>query len=273
MVNLCISMHIHIYTISTVSPFCPPSLLDEPHCPWIIALTTAANALFVYHLLLEKDFSAILLGHILVDEGICFCTLQSLPNLSIPPSIKNVCAVIPIHIKDYSFKVSNYHSYVQEQVRLLSSPWGCAALLEGGIIGWIAKEHLGHDSVALGSSSAVTIHHQGFSFTDAAGITYWDDRLTDDEICMICGVYCYTGIMPLPNFIYLLLILSQVMVLNCQMFLGGLLLFIGITTMPTASIGGTGLSGMKFGTKNEWQTFFQLKGMVFHLHNLPGRPN
>ena len=92
----------------------PPSLLDEPQCPWIIALTTAADALFVYRLLLEKDLSAILLGHILVDEGIRFCTLQPLPNLSIPPSIKNVHAVIPIHIKDYSFKVSDYHSYVQE---------------------------------------------------------------------------------------------------------------------------------------------------------------
>ena len=91
-----------------------PSLLDEPQCPWIIALTTAANALFVYRLLLEKDFSAILLGHILVDEGIRFHTLQPLPNLSIPPSIKNVRAVIPIRIKDYSFKVSDYHSYVQE---------------------------------------------------------------------------------------------------------------------------------------------------------------
>ena len=88
-------------------------------------------------------------------------------------------------------------------------------LLEGGIIGQIAKEHLGHDSMALGPSTTVTIHHQGFSFTDAASVIYWDDKLTDDEIHMICGVYhCYTGITPLINFICLLLILSQVMVLN-----------------------------------------------------------
>ena len=107
----------------------PPSLLDESQCPWIIALTTAADALFVYCLLLEKDFSAILLRHILVDEGIRFRTLEPLPNLSIPPSIKNVHAVIPIRIKDYSFKVSDYHSYVQERARLLSSPQGHAALL------------------------------------------------------------------------------------------------------------------------------------------------
>ena len=49
---------------------------------------------------------------------------------------------------------------------------------------------------------------------DAAGVIYWDDQLTDDEIHMICGVYhCYTGITSLPNFIYLLLILSQGMIL------------------------------------------------------------
>ena len=232
--------------------FGPPSLLDELHCPWTIALTTAADALFVYHLLLEKDFSAILLGHILVD---CWWRhslphLQHLSNLSVPSSIRTVHAVTPIHVKDYRFKVSNYHSSRT-----------CSA-----VRGQIAKEHLGHNSMALGPSSAVTIHCQGFSFMDAAGVTYWDDQLTDDEICMICGVYhCYTGITSLPNFIYFLLISSQIMVLNCQMFLGGLLLSIGITTRPMASIGDTGLSGMKFGTKNEWQTFFQLKGLVFLL--------
>jgi hypothetical protein len=68
------------------------------------------------------------------------------------------------------------------------------ALLEGGLIGQIAKEHLGHHSAALGPSSAVTNHRQGFSVMDTAGITYWDDRLTDDEIHLICGMYhCYTG--------------------------------------------------------------------------------
>ena len=95
-------------------------------------------------------------------------------------------------------------------MRLLSSPQGHAALLEGGIIGQIAKEHLGHNSAALGPSSAVMIYCQGFSFMDAAGVMYWDDQLTDDEIHMICSVYhCYTGITSLPNFIYLLLLLSR----------------------------------------------------------------
>ena len=92
----------------------PPSLLEEPHCPWMIALTTAADALFVYCLLLEKDFSAILLGYILVDEGICFHSLQPLPSLPVPLSIRTVYAVAPICVRDYQFKLSDYHTYVQE---------------------------------------------------------------------------------------------------------------------------------------------------------------
>ena len=54
----------------------PPALRDEPHCPWTLALTTAADALFVYRLLIEKDFSAISLAYILIDKGIRYLTLQ-----------------------------------------------------------------------------------------------------------------------------------------------------------------------------------------------------
>jgi hypothetical protein len=172
----------------------PSSLRDEPHSSWTIALTTARDALFVYRLLMEKDFSAISLAYILIDEGIRFLTLQPMLPVSIPSSIRTVRTIIPIRVKDYSFNESDYHSYVRERARLLSSPRGRAALLQGGIIGRIAKEHLGHDSAALGPSSAITVHRQGFSFTDSAGTTYWDDKLMDDEIRNISGSYrCYTG--------------------------------------------------------------------------------
>jgi hypothetical protein len=193
-------------TLSTIIPkksdsfffVSPPALQEEPSCPWIIALTTAADALFVYRLLLEKDFSAISLGYLLVDEGMRFRTLLCLPRLSIPSSIKTVHAVIPIRVKDYEFNASDYHSYVQERTRLLSSPRGRAALLEGGIVGRIAKEHLGHDCAALGPSSAVTVRRDGFSFEDATNGTYWDDALSKEEIHIVCGLYrCYTGMTPL----------------------------------------------------------------------------
>jgi hypothetical protein len=170
----------------------PSNLRDEPHYSWTIALTTAADALFVYRLLMEKDFSAESLAYVLIDEGIRFLTLKPLLP-TIQTSLGTARALIPIRVKDYIFNESDYHSYVRERARFLSSPRGRAALLEGGIIGRIAKEHLGHDRAALGPSTAVTVHRQGFSFY-CAGTTYWDDRLTDDEIHNICGSYrCYTG--------------------------------------------------------------------------------
>jgi hypothetical protein len=174
--------------------FLHSSALREPNGPWIIALTTAADALFVYRLLVRKDFSVVSLGELLINEGICFHTLQPLPHLSVKSNISTVRSLIPIRVNDYKFNLHDYHAYIQERARILSSPRGRAALLEGGLIGRIAKEHLGHHSAALGPSSAVTNHRQGFSVTDTPGITYWDDRLTDDEIHLICGMYhCYTG--------------------------------------------------------------------------------
>jgi hypothetical protein len=168
-------------------------LRDEPHFSGTIALTTAADALFVYRLLTEKEFSGLSLIFLLIDEGIRFLTLKPLLP-TIQTTVRTTRALIPIRVKDYAFNDSDYHSYVLERARILSSPRGRAALLEGGIIGRIAKEHLGHDRAVHGPSTAVTVHRQGFSFRDSAGITYWDDRLTDDEINNICGLYrCYTG--------------------------------------------------------------------------------
>src|SRR5271154_4432082 len=113
----------------------------------------------------------------------------------------------PIRVKDYKFNTSDYHSYVQERTRLLSSPRGHAALLEGGIVGRIAKEHLGHDCAALGPSSAVTVRRDGFSFEDGTNGTCWDDALSKEEIHIICGLYCcYTGMTPscLTNLVLIL---------------------------------------------------------------------
>ena len=133
-----------------------------------------------------------LLGEVLI--GIHFHTLQPLPHLLVKSNISTVCSSILIHVKDYEFNLYDYHAYVQEQARILSSPQGHVALLEGGLIGWIAKEHLGHHSVSLRPSSVITNHCQGFSFMDTAGTTYWDDRLMDNKIHLICKMYhSYTG--------------------------------------------------------------------------------
>ena len=82
------------------------------------------------------------------------------------------------------------------------------ALLEGRIIGQIAKEHLGHDHAVLGPSPVVTIYRQGFYYMDSSCFMHWDDRLIDNEISCICCLYCcYTGKKIHYTFIRLSLIL------------------------------------------------------------------
>jgi hypothetical protein len=225
-------------------------LRGEPRFSWTIALTTAADALFVYRLLNEKDFSALSLMFLLIDEGIRFRTLQALmPTIQTSITVK---APIPIRVKNYVFNESDFHSYVLERKRILSSSRGRAALLEGGIISRIAREHIGHDRAVIGPSTAVTVHRQGFSFTDSTGVTYWDDKLTDDEIGSICGLYrCYTGKKNSLYFYPSLLRLLQAMANRCRMFRGGQLPRIGITARLMATTGGTGLSGMNIGIKIE----------------------
>ena len=49
------------------------------------------------------------------------------------------------------------------------------------------------DLVIFGPLSSVTAHQLGYS-VEAAGSTYWDNGLSNDELAMICGLYCcYTG--------------------------------------------------------------------------------
>ena len=77
---------------------------------------------------------------------------------------------------------------------ILSSPRGCAALLQGGIVGHLAREHLAIELACLGPPSTVTVHCIGFNIINKIGKKYWDDELTDDEIDVICRLHCcYTG--------------------------------------------------------------------------------
>ena len=68
-------------------------------------------------------------------------------------------------------------------------------MLQGGIIGRIAKEYLSIDGVLAGPSLEVTAHRAGYlGFSGTTGILYCDDELTQNEIDDICGTYTlYTG--------------------------------------------------------------------------------
>jgi hypothetical protein len=131
----------------------------------------------------------------LAEEGISFYTLLRLKPLPSSIDLNAFKTRIPRRGANYRFTLADFDSYVAERKQLLATPRARAAILQGGIVGRLAKEHLDVDSATFGPSSCVTVHRLGCSVEDEdAGVTYWDDGLTNDELAVICGYYCcYTG--------------------------------------------------------------------------------
>ena len=227
-------------------------LRDEPRFSWTIALTTATDALFVYHLLIEKDFSALSLIFLLIDEGIRFLTLQPLLP-TIKTTFRTVPAMIPIRIKDYAFDDSDYYSYVQERARILSSPRGRAALLEGGLSVGLRKSTWAMIALPLDHLlRSPSIVKDFFLRIRVPCMGMIDLRTTRSPLYAVCtaATLVKKNLLYFYPFIIIDTVL-QAMALRCRKFHGGRLLCIGITAAPMATIGGIGLSGMNFGTKNE----------------------
>ncbi|KAJ7655728.1 hypothetical protein DFH06DRAFT_992263 [Mycena polygramma] len=84
--------------------------------------------------------------------------------------------------------MSDYRSYVEIRQRFLSSPRGRAALLYGGIVGRLARSEASKEEVLRGPTANVLV--EGICLWDGRSpFAYWDDRLTEQEIDLICGVY------------------------------------------------------------------------------------
>ena len=163
--------------------------------PYSIVLTNPRDAVFVYRLLGVSDFTMISLCEFLLEHGIAFRTLQHLPKIYSSRTLNNDQTLLPMRLSDYQFGSDDYQAYVRHRAQFLTSPRGRAALLRGGIVARIAREHIAIDSALLGPSSAVTTHRLGMHVTDNRGLEFWDDDLTENEIGIICGAYrCFTGI-------------------------------------------------------------------------------
>jgi hypothetical protein len=168
-------------------------LVDGHLTDWQIAVTTSTNALYTLRHILHSHPSSAALAQHLAEEGIPFYTLLRLDPLPSSIPLDSIKTRIPRRGANYHFTPADFGSYVAERKQLLATPRARAAVLRGGIVGRLAKEHLEADSVVFGPSSIVTSHRLGYS-VQVAGTIYWDDGLTADELAIICGLYCcYTG--------------------------------------------------------------------------------
>ena len=140
-------------------------LADGNLTDWKIALTTSGNALYTLRSILgcsQNPSSASLARH-LAEEGIPFYTILKLDHFPSSIDLNGFTTRIPRRGANYRFTMTDFDSYVAERKQLLSTPRARAAILQGGIVGRLAKEHLDVESVTSGPSSSVTAHRLGYT--------------------------------------------------------------------------------------------------------------
>ncbi len=131
----------------------------------------------------------------LIQHGIPFRTLV---RLKINYQDTNPPAPPPVFFRppNYTFTSKDYQAYIENRAKILYKPHGRAALLHGGIIWRLAKEHLSVDAALHGPSTTATEYHLGFVLGHKGEAwSLWDDDLDRDEADLICGLYrCKTGV-------------------------------------------------------------------------------
>ncbi|KAJ7772342.1 hypothetical protein B0H16DRAFT_1305548 [Mycena metata] len=89
---------------------------------------------------------------------------------------------------EYKPTDGDYAYYEAARTHLLLTERGQVALRSGGLIARIASDVVSLDRALLGPSDRVV--EQGVCFRPRhAAVAFWDDKLTEDEENLICGVY------------------------------------------------------------------------------------
>jgi hypothetical protein len=167
-------------------------------CEWILGVHSAPVVLYICRYILENPqaHTFVTIAHRLLERHIPFRTLLALPCSPRQKSITDPYKPSSYRETTHQFTVADFETAMLRCQTVLSLPQGRAALLQGGIVGRIAKEYLSVDSVLSGPSLEVTAHRAGYlgSSGSTTGILYCDDELTQNEIADICGTYTlYTG--------------------------------------------------------------------------------
>ena len=166
-------------------------------CDWIIGVHSAPVVLYICRYILENPqaHTFVTIAHRLLERHIPFRTLLALPCSLRQKTIEDPYKPSSHRETTHQFTVADFETAMLRCQAVLSLPQGRAALLQGGIVGRIAKEYLSVDGILAGPSLEVTAHRAGYlGASGRDGILYCDDELTQNEIADICGTYTlYTG--------------------------------------------------------------------------------
>ncbi|THG92687.1 hypothetical protein EW145_g8622, partial [Phellinidium pouzarii] len=158
--------------------------------PWLVAVLDPVAAL-----------QWLRLGRESIWDGCCHFMARGIPFQTItlePPAQLNMSRM---RIHDLGWRKStralnsvDYLTYEGKVVDLIkSNSRACAAVMRGGIVWRLVMHHLGLDDAVDAVMAGPTGDFvQCVYTTGTVGGTsqeWWDDQLTEDEECLICGVY------------------------------------------------------------------------------------
>ncbi len=162
---------------------------------WFLGVDSAAVALYILRIMAAHRFhTTFTLGNLLIRNGVRFRTFEKLSRRK----HDRICEPFQprsYRMNGYKFTAKDFQASLLRTSYVLRTLPGRAALLEGGIIGRVAREFLQVDSVLDGPSVEATFARNGLCVdADDDKNEYWDDELSEHERAVICGTYImYTG--------------------------------------------------------------------------------
>jgi hypothetical protein len=102
------------------------------------------------------------------------------------------CRSLGYRERGFIFRHTDYTNYEDLRSAFLEEPHARSAIQAGGIVWRLAVEAMGAESALLEPSPSA--HVFGDVLTSPGGLEFVNDRLTEDEMDLLCGKYCvYTG--------------------------------------------------------------------------------
>ncbi|KAF9440360.1 hypothetical protein P691DRAFT_782554 [Macrolepiota fuliginosa MF-IS2] len=152
---------------------------------WKLGVLSASAALYVC--CLPEGMSEEELAWELVQNGICFHTLQRHDTLDPAPTEKLAATMVPMRLSGHVFNKKDYDFYERQCQSLFS--------LRGGFVWRIASKYISFAEAVRGPWGTCDAMNETFIVKDSNGIEYIDNDLTDDKLEVLCGVYrMFTGV-------------------------------------------------------------------------------
>jgi hypothetical protein len=172
-----------------------------------LVLTSAASVVEIVRQQWGLDPMQIV--HELLHRGIAFNTcIRGCANMPLIPRLVYRYGGLGYRPQGYKPDHIDYAVYESLRHRFLCSQRGRAAMLAGGIVARLAREDVRYEDVCNGPSDSV--FEDGICLWDGeeSSLAYWDDKLSEDEVDLICGVYRVdTGMQTTNQFVFVITLL------------------------------------------------------------------